>query len=320
MAKLQSSPSSDLGTDQRVETRSQHSAPRILVFISYSREDGREYAKELADWLESRGFDAWLDSDIKAGDHYDSAIEAAIQRSAVVVVIVTDAAIRPESFVRREILYAHVLGKLIVPVQLSKKPGPILLMLRQWLSAEDALGSAIIKRLSGEMPIASSDEQQKRQPTRWTRFILVLTVLACFVWTCSVVDWARLLTKMHEPAPEVLLHIEVLEVRAQNIAQQLLDRNEHDARQEFLSLHHQNVRAHRERNVTLSHELTRQIFDLLAPFRTTPVPIPVSAYKPQMPEDLSGPVDISKGHVPRKPECNEPLEDECSLRKEFDPC
>jgi TIR domain len=87
-----------------------------VLFISYSREDYR-WAQRLATALETAGHKCWIDRQrINAGDVWRLDIENALKQATAVAVIVTQAAGKPESFVRRELHYASVLGKPIYPI------------------------------------------------------------------------------------------------------------------------------------------------------------------------------------------------------------
>jgi hypothetical protein len=87
-----------------------------MLFISYSREDD-QWADRLISVLETVGQEYWIDRQrINTGDVWTLDIENAIKQSTAVVVIVTPTVCRPDSFVRRELHYASVLGKPIYPI------------------------------------------------------------------------------------------------------------------------------------------------------------------------------------------------------------
>src|SRR5688572_33196406 len=57
----------------------------MQVFISYSRTDG-EFAERIRDQIRSMGYDTWRDLDnIRKGQHWDDAIDQGLNRSEVVV-------------------------------------------------------------------------------------------------------------------------------------------------------------------------------------------------------------------------------------------
>jgi len=62
------------------------------AFISYSRQDN-EFALKLAKDLRSAGVDLWLDQlDIASGERWDDITEKALERSDILIVILSPAA------------------------------------------------------------------------------------------------------------------------------------------------------------------------------------------------------------------------------------
>jgi len=60
-----------------------------LAFFSYSRRDS-DFALKLAKDLRAAGTGVWLDQlDIAAGEHWDSAIEKALAKCSVILVILS---------------------------------------------------------------------------------------------------------------------------------------------------------------------------------------------------------------------------------------
>lgn len=92
--------------------------PSGSLFISYARSDGREHAERLYQELTRRGFEAWRDErDLDPYLDFSVEIEKGIRQASHVVVCLTPSINqRPESFVRREILYAQGNGKPIIPL------------------------------------------------------------------------------------------------------------------------------------------------------------------------------------------------------------
>jgi HEAT repeat protein len=90
----------------------------LNVFISYAREDGREYADRLYNDLIKRGFAAWRDErDLNPYQDFSAEIEVAIRRADYVVVCLTPSiADNLQSFVRREIFYSQNRQKPIIPL------------------------------------------------------------------------------------------------------------------------------------------------------------------------------------------------------------
>ena len=282
------SPSST-GRDSAVDRRH--------IFISHSHEDGVHFARELADWLENNGFSAWLDDKIIPGRTYDSTIEEAIRTSSVVVVVITNDIERPDSFVRKEIQYAADCHKPIVPVRLSNVQCPLLLMTRQWLSPEDALGPRMLEYLQSASETMVSPERRLQRGNR-RRFsvqaILFAAVIASaaavtFLWLPSLIApssnfLALGVNPAKQPPKDVLELLEILEMRAPSISQEIPDR---DARTLFESLHSKNIEALREEQYILSHEITGQIHSLLDQH------LPRVNYRPFVDSDLNVPSSFS---------------------------
>lgn len=256
------------------------------VFVSYSHEDGQEFAKALADWLETNEFAAWMDHEIVPGQDYDSTIEAAIRESDFFVVVVSNDTERPDSFVRREIQYANDIKKPIVPVRLSRKAqGPILLKRRQWLSSKEALGVKMINCLNriSKGTVDARGSQKKKDD-------IPLPLIGAFGLVCLAMVWTQLPPSIEQDAREnpknvnqqskpekgatdqavlagLKKHAELMELRGKVISEYLAKYHDDDVRSKFVTLHEKNLKALNEANFTLSHELTMQIRDVLEPFR-----------------------------------------------------
>jgi len=87
-----------------------------LVFISYSRKDGREFAHDLRTKLEAEGVSIWQDVVSEtAGEGWWQNIVEAIEGSAVMILIFTEGALRSQ-VVRDEWLHARKIGTAILPV------------------------------------------------------------------------------------------------------------------------------------------------------------------------------------------------------------
>lgn len=90
----------------------------LKVFISYARDDGREYADELYNEFQKNSIQAWRDErNINPFQDFSGEIEKAIESSSHVIVCLTpQIAQKKDSFVRREIIYAQGWKKPILPL------------------------------------------------------------------------------------------------------------------------------------------------------------------------------------------------------------
>ena len=85
------------------------------IFFSYSRFDS-PFALKLAKDLREAGANVWIDQlDIQAGNHWDSAVEKALDNSATVLVILSPTSIVSPN-VMDEVSFALDTGKRIIPV------------------------------------------------------------------------------------------------------------------------------------------------------------------------------------------------------------
>jgi hypothetical protein len=91
------------------------SAAQELIFISYARPDG-VFALRLATDLRAEGVDIWMDQlDLRAGDTWDRAVEAALKRCTHLLVILSPASVASRS-VMDEVSYALDENKSTIPV------------------------------------------------------------------------------------------------------------------------------------------------------------------------------------------------------------
>ena len=88
------------------------------TFFSYSRSDSA-FVLQLAKDLREAGADLWLDQlDIKAGSRWDSSVEAALQSSSRLIIVLSPASVESNN-VMDEVNYALESGKVLIPVLLS---------------------------------------------------------------------------------------------------------------------------------------------------------------------------------------------------------
>ena len=108
-----------------------------MIFVSYARADGSETSGIVQKQLELGGFDVWRDvRNIDALSDFSVEIERAIEKADAMVVCVTASISEsPDSFVRREILYAQAKKRRIVPIRVGSATMPILINQLTWIEA-----------------------------------------------------------------------------------------------------------------------------------------------------------------------------------------
>jgi hypothetical protein len=102
------------GTQQQpMKPVAEHSRP---IFISYARRDGREIAANLRQKLQDLGFTIWQDVvAMEGGEKWWTQIKEAIEGSAIMVLILTDAALK-SGVVYDEWTHARTVGTHIMPI------------------------------------------------------------------------------------------------------------------------------------------------------------------------------------------------------------
>ncbi len=101
-------------------------AQQYDVFISYARLDGTVRAMQLERDLQAEGFTTWRDTrDLDPDQDFTVELEHAIEQSARVVVCITPATRREDTFVRREISYALAVNKPVIPLIFEETLPPI---------------------------------------------------------------------------------------------------------------------------------------------------------------------------------------------------
>lgn len=97
------------------------------VFISYRRDGGSEVARIIADYLESSGYEVFLDVDSLGGGHFDEMILREIDKNDTFILICSPECFArchdPEDWVRRELERALEKRKKIIPVTLGGAAG-----------------------------------------------------------------------------------------------------------------------------------------------------------------------------------------------------
>ena len=96
---------------------------RYAAFISYASEN-REKADEICAALEQRGFVCWMaPRDVRAGREYADEIILGLERSAAVVLVLSEAA-NTSVFVLREVERAVAKEINVIPVRIEEIPRP----------------------------------------------------------------------------------------------------------------------------------------------------------------------------------------------------
>ncbi|MEZ4669955.1 MAG: TIR domain-containing protein [Anaerolineae bacterium] len=104
------------------------------IFISYARKDGQPFAERLESALQERGHATWRDTrGIDPAKDFTAEIERAIKAADVVVTCITPDTERDDSFVRREIQYALVVGKRVIVARMAEIAPPIHVVNNTWV-------------------------------------------------------------------------------------------------------------------------------------------------------------------------------------------
>lgn len=123
------------------------------VFILCASED-REIAYKISKALEEKDFKVWIDSDIiMQGSQWEIDIEKALLEASkygYIIPIVSKNSTRPDSFVRREIVFARELGAKFIPIRIDDTIPPLVLMTYSTIllrdhSSEEQINSAVEK-------------------------------------------------------------------------------------------------------------------------------------------------------------------------------
>jgi len=90
------------------------------AFVSYSRTDAA-YVGQLISWFADRGVPVWSDAGIDYGSQWPAVVRDAVDRSAVVIVVMSPAAEASE-WVDRELARAELKGRPVLPLLLEGDP------------------------------------------------------------------------------------------------------------------------------------------------------------------------------------------------------
>jgi len=115
-------------------------------FLSYSRTD-EKVALRLANDLIAAGVSVWVDQfDIRASQHWDSAIEAAVRRCGGMLVILSPQSTRSPN-VADEVAFALEAGKCVIPFLIEKCTMPLRMTRLQLIDATTDYDRALRKCL-----------------------------------------------------------------------------------------------------------------------------------------------------------------------------
>ena len=134
------------------------------IFISYAKKDTKSLAMDLADKLNTiEGVSAWVDVEgIDYGDEWETLIQRQIARCDYMVVLYSpdinrhiDDESQTESYVIKEIRYAQMRKKPIIPVMVQQTHPPMGLISIQYIDyANEGISSAeLVNRLCKRMKI-----------------------------------------------------------------------------------------------------------------------------------------------------------------------
>jgi len=138
----------------------------MQVFFSYAKKD-KDFALKLASDLRNAGVDLWIDQlDIRPGDHWDSAIEAALRQCLAFLIVLSPRSVASRN-VRDEVSFAIEEGKKIVPIMHETCDLPLHLRRLQYVdfaSGYDAAFAVCRGHLQSLFGTAPSAEPPMRRP------------------------------------------------------------------------------------------------------------------------------------------------------------
>ena len=139
------------------------------TFFSYSRTDS-EFVLKLAKDLRDAGAELWLDQlDIKAGDHWDTSIEAALNSASRVIIVLSSASVKSNN-VMDEVSYALESGKPVIPVMINDCTPPFRLRRLQHINFTSGYQAGLTLLLNIlEHPVTANPktdipQQEKEEP------------------------------------------------------------------------------------------------------------------------------------------------------------
>ncbi len=164
------------------------------IFISYSKPDVADVIK-LAALLEGHGYEVWWDTNLAAGDDFQSEIHQELIEADCVVVLWSPASIK-STWVRAEATAAQDAGKL-VPLRLSKLggdaiPPPFNLLQAEDVSKSERVVTAVAARLTKTPDKPSLGSLYRYELMSWLGIVgIAATILAAIDPIIELANWAR---------------------------------------------------------------------------------------------------------------------------------
>jgi hypothetical protein len=107
--------------------------PKPLIFFSYSRHDGADFAVRLSHDLIKHGANTWIDKEnIPVGSEWVVEIEDAVTNAEYVLYVVTEDANKSPN-VRNEIIYAIEENKKLIPLKINECKTPLFIRTYQYI-------------------------------------------------------------------------------------------------------------------------------------------------------------------------------------------
>jgi formylglycine-generating enzyme required for sulfatase activity len=143
------------------------------IFISYARED-QTSARKLADALERKGWTVWWDLKLRAGEHFDDAIEQALTEARCVIVVWSRRSVQSR-YVKDEAVFALQHNKL-VPVAIDEVSLPFRFQTIHtprfigWKGSTTSQAfRQLIEAVHGHIGLSPTEKKAQRKPQLETR-------------------------------------------------------------------------------------------------------------------------------------------------------
>jgi hypothetical protein len=140
------------------------------AFISYSREDGRQFVDRLHGALRAQGKDVWVDRRIPGGAEWEAEIRENIRHSDAFVFVISPGAFNPQGYCLRELDHAIELGKRILPLQyrpVDAESLPEAIKTHNWIPSEGGFEDSFDEHLGKLIEAIETDLDWVRGHTHW---------------------------------------------------------------------------------------------------------------------------------------------------------